>query len=221
LNNPREAIDALASMGFSFAQPLLNMRAEMPGAETFEMELVLNRWYYEDTRQTLRSETGLADPLSHALALEIDLANVLTALRFAHDPRERDHLRERLGTDDITRLFLGPGRIPHELLANACKQDTVASAIEILSGTFFGPVLRAGLEAYAHSSRLSDIEKRLKHYRLEWMAGQITNDPLGIGIVFGYVALKVNEIGSLRWIAQGVNLGLKSDAIRAELEVVV
>ena len=106
------------------------------------------------------------------------------------------------------------------MLASACRQDTVTNAIETLSGTSLEPALRAGLEAYARSNRLSDIERQLKHYRLEWMAGQITKDPLGIGVVLGYVALKVNEVGNIRWITQGINLGLKADAIRAELEMV-
>jgi len=106
------------------------------------------------------------------------------------------------------------------LLANACRQDTVASAIETLSGTSLEPALQAGLEVYTHSNHLSDIERQLKRYRLQWMAGQIKKDPLGIGVVLGYVALKVNEIGNIRRIMQGISLGLKADAIRAELEAV-
>lgn len=218
LNNPREAIDLLASMGLTFAVPLLNIRAEAPGAETFEMELALDRWHYEEARQTLRSETGMVDALSSALALETDLINLFTALRFAQYPHERDLLRERLGTDDVTHLFLGPGHIPYDLLLNACRQDAVPSAVEVFSGTFLETILRAGLEAYAHSNRLSDTERQLRRYRLKWMVGQISQDPLGIGVVLGYVALKVNEVSNLRWIAQGINLGLKVDAIQAELE---
>ena len=220
LNNPREAIDLLASMGLPFARPLLNLRAEIPGAETFEMELALDKWYYEESRQSLRSETGLVDSLSYALFLEADLTNVLTVLRFAQSPHERDLLRERFGADEIEHLFIGPGRIPFELLAGACKQETVSASVEALSGTFLEPILRVGLDAYARSNRLSDIERQLRHYRLQWMAEQITKDPLGIGVVLGYVALKANEISNLRWIAQGVNLGLKVEAIRAELEMI-
>lgn len=220
LNSPREAIDLLASTGISFARPLLNVRAEVPGAEAFEMELALDRWYHEEIRQILRREIGARDPLSQALALDADLVNVLTALRFAHNPDEYRHVRDRLGTDDITRLFVGPGHIPYEQLADACKQDTVASALETLSGTGLAPVLRAGLQVYARSNHLSDIERQLKHHRLKWMANQIKKDPLGIGVVLGYVALKVNEINNIRWITHGINLGLKPEAIRAELEMV-
>jgi vacuolar-type H+-ATPase subunit C/Vma6 len=220
LNNPREAIDLLASLGLSFAWPFLNVRAEVPGAETFQMELALDRWYYEEARQTLRSETGMVDRLSNALALEADLANVLTVLRFAQSPHERDLLRDRFGTDEIEVLFIGPGRIPYALLLNACRQDAVSAAVESLSGTSLEPALRAGLEAYSRSNRLSDIERQLRRYRLAWMAEQITKDPLGIGVVLGFLALKINEAGNLRWITQGINLGLKPDAIRAGLETV-
>ncbi|MBM3124359.1 MAG: V-type ATPase subunit [Chloroflexi bacterium] len=220
LNTPREAIDLMASMRLSFARPLVNVRAEIPGAETFEMELALDKWYYNEARQILRSETGMTDALSYALTLEADLANVLTVLRFAHSPNESGLLRDKLGVDDPAHLFIGPGRISYEQLANAGRQDTVASAVETLSGTFFEAALRRGLEIYARSNRLSDIEKQLKQYRLQWLAGQFKRDPLGIGVVLGYIALKVNEIRNINWIAQGVGLGLKADAIRSELETV-
>lgn len=221
LNSPREAIDRLASMGVLFARPLLNQRAASPGSEIFEMELALDQWYYEQAHQTLRGATGMADTLSAALALEADLANVLTVLRFAHFPRERDALRDRLGIAEIKPLFIGPGNISQEVLVSAYRQDTVAGAIETFSGTAYAPALRAGLDDFARSKRLSDIERRIKHCRLQWMAGQITRDPLGIGVVLGYVALKINEINNIRWIAQGINLGLSVPGIRAELEMVL
>ena len=50
------------------------------------------------------------------------------------------------------------------------------------------------------------------------MAGLIINDPLGIGVFLGYFALKKSEVTNIRWVAQGINLGLEADAIKAELE---
>lgn len=220
LNSPSEAIDQLASMGVLFAGPLLNQRAESPGSETFDMELALDQWYYEQVCQTLRGETGMVDTLSAALVLEADLINTLTVLRFAQFPHERDALRDRLGTAEIEPLLIGPGHIPLEVLASAFRQDTVAAAVETLSGTAYAPALRAGLDVFTHSNRLSDIERHMKRYRLQWMAGQVTQDPLGIGVVLGYVALKINEINNIRWIAQGIYLGLSVQGIRAELEMV-
>jgi vacuolar-type H+-ATPase subunit C/Vma6 len=66
---------------------------------------------------------------------------------------------------------------------------------------------------------LSDIERKLRHVRLVQLAAMIGRDPLGIGVTLGYIALKVNEIGNLRWIAHGINLGLAPDAIKADLEI--
>jgi vacuolar-type H+-ATPase subunit C/Vma6 len=51
------------------------------------------------------------------------------------------------------------------------------------------------------------------------MATLIVKDPLGIGVVLGYIALKTAELAKIRWIAQGINLGLKADAIKAELDL--
>ena len=47
-------VDQMASMGLSFAQPLLKLRAELPGAEISEMELALERWHYQEALQTLQ-----------------------------------------------------------------------------------------------------------------------------------------------------------------------
>jgi V/A-type H+/Na+-transporting ATPase subunit C len=220
LNNPREAIDLAASMGLKFSSPLVGLRVEIPGAEIFEMELTLDKWYFKSTFQVLLSETGSVDLISQALKLDADIANILTVLRFAQYPKERDSLQQRFGTTEITHLMIGPGRIHFNQLENAAQQDTVGAAIEALGGTYLISALQAGFDAYTHSDRLSDIEKQLRHYRLKWMAGNIPKDPLGIGVVLGYIALKVNEIGNLRWITHGINLGLKTDVIKADLETI-
>jgi V/A-type H+-transporting ATPase subunit C len=219
-NNPREAIDRMASQSLPFAAPLLKLRGERPGAETFEMELALDRWHYHHVNQTLRGEADGDGLLVSAFALEADLANVLTALRFAHSPREREALREKYHTDDAGRFFIEAGRIPPGTLSEAAARDSVPSAVEALSGTLFDSALRAGVEVYSRTNRLSDIERKLRQVRLMQRMGMIEKDPLGIGVTLGYIALKVNEIGNLRWIAHGIELGLAPDAIKADLEIV-
>ncbi|MFZ5910603.1 MAG: V-type ATPase subunit [Chloroflexota bacterium] len=220
LHTPREAIDALASMGQPIAWPLVTLRTERPGAQLFELELALEQWHYRDARRSLRAENRLDDALANALTLEADLSNALTALRFAKEPAERDRLRDYFSDEHIEHLFIGPGRIPFDMLAETCHRDTVAAAVETLAGTALGPALQAGLERYEQSQRLSDIEKQLKRYRLKWMAGQMVKDPLGIGMLLGYIAVKTNEVGKIRWIAHGIDLGLNAETIRDELEVI-
>ena len=218
--DPRVAIDLLASMNSPFARPLLRLRAEVPGADIPRMELALEKWGFSQVKGLLESELHDGKILSSALDLDADLANLLTALRFAQTPEERKLLREWLGEEDLHPLLLGPGSLSFDLLVQAGMQDTLDAAVEVFAGTAYEDPLRAGLETYAASSRLSELERQLCHYRLRWMAEKVISDPLGIGVVLGFAALKVNEIGNLRWISQGISLGLSAQSIRLNLEFV-
>ena len=128
-------------------------------------------------------------------------------------------MRDHYGEEQVSYLFIGPGRIAFDLLTEACQRDSVTAAIEALADTSLAAVLQAGLKRYEASQRLSDIEKQLSHYRLQWMVFQMVKDPLGIGVVLGYIAVKTNEVGNIRWIAHGIDIGLKVEAIRDELEM--
>jgi len=220
LPDPRAAIDLLASINSPFAQPLLKLRAEQPGADVSRMELALEQWSISQSKHFLESEHQDGKILSNAINLDADLANLLTVLRFAQTPEERKRIHEWLGEDNLFSLLLGPGSISFNLLIQAGMQDTLDAAIETFAKTVYEVPLRSGLEAYAQSNRLSDIERQLRRFRLGWMSEKIQSDPLGIGVVLGYSALKVNEVGNLRWIAQGTNLGLNAESIRASLEFV-
>jgi vacuolar-type H+-ATPase subunit C/Vma6 len=216
--SPRAAIDVLASVGSAYAQPLLRLRAEKPGAGIPEMELALERWFFQEAYRYLERTRRGGELLLSAMRLEADIVNLLTVLRFAHAPEERKLLREWLDTDELEPLFVGPGKLTFATLARAGSQDTASAAVEVLTDTPYRAALAAGLTAYAQSVLLSDFERQLKRFRLAWMSRQISSDPLGIGVLLGYVALKVNEVGNIRWIAQGTSLGLNAEAIRAEVE---
>jgi V/A-type H+/Na+-transporting ATPase subunit C len=237
---PRDAADMLASMNLPFARPLLRLRAEHPGADTIEMEIALERWYYKEVSLNLNDGEGGAilagrsgEIFYEALAMEADITNLITILRFIHTPAERKILRERISgsismgsdaihlpseADSIRLLLVGPGNIPFALLERLSNQDDMASALKLLDGTAYAPSLDVGLQAYRLSGRLSDLEKQLRRYRLSWLARQISSDPLGIGVFLGYLALKINEINNLRWIAQGIQAGLKPEGILGEME---
>jgi vacuolar-type H+-ATPase subunit C/Vma6 len=218
-SNPRDAIDLSASMNLLIAQPLLRLRIEHPGAETDEMEVALNKWYFAESQQIL-SEKDRGELLSSALKQDADIANLVTVLRFVYAPTERTALQERFRTDEIAYLFLGPGFLTFELLAQLSRQRTLPSLLKILSETPYGPALADGQTAFDRSGRLSEFEKSLNRFRLNWMWQQIARDPLGIGVFLGYQALKTNEIKNIRWIAQGIKNRANAAAIQSELEFV-
>jgi len=220
LQDARAVIDVIATQGLPFAQPLLQLRASRATLNLFEMELLLNQWHMQKSLRYAKTNVRGGSILAAAFSLESDLVNLMTALRFAHSPAERGLLRELIASDDLSQLFVGPGRLSFALLAQAGSQNSLEAAITALGPTTYGEVLRAGLQAHTRSGRLSDMEKGFTRYRLQWMISSIAKDPLGIGVVLGYIALKINEVNNIHWIAQGINIGLKADAIRAEVEFV-
>ena len=215
---PRVAIDLLASMNEPIAQPLLKLRARHPGADIPEMELALDQWYYQDAWIFIQAAPSANEVLASTLRLEADIENLLTVLRFAHEPDERRHLQERVGAGELAELLVEPGFLPQSLLVHLGNQDSLEAAVESLAGTRYEPALRTGLGAFKQSGRLSEIEKHLKRFRRTWLSSLIFKDPLGIGVFLGYLALKINEINNLRWIAHGIHLGLGPGEIKAELE---
>jgi V/A-type H+-transporting ATPase subunit C len=216
-SEPRAAIDLLASTNSPFAQPLLKLRGEHPGADTAQMELALEKWGFWHARSYLEHENLNGGILSKANKLEADLKNLLTVLRFIQSPAERKHVGEWLGEEDLTQLLLGPGFLAFDLLVQAGMQNTLEAAVNLFAGTPYAVPLREGLKNHSQSRRLSEFEQQLQHFRLKWMSEQVLADPLGIGMVLGYCALKVNEINNLRWISQGIHLGLSAIAIRENL----
>jgi V/A-type H+-transporting ATPase subunit C len=219
--DPRTAIDLMASMGLPLARPLVRLRSVHPNAEIPELELALDRWYFDQTIPLARAAPGDSDRLEAALALEADLLNLLTLLRLVQTPAEQPDYIKRFRVDSVRALFIGPGRLSFDTLEQAARQPSPEAAIKTLEATPYGDPLAAGLEAYQRSKRLSTLERHLQRYRLHWRAGLIHKDPLGIGVLLGYMALKINEIGNLRWVAYGINIGLTPGGIIEDVESIL
>lgn len=216
--DPRVAIDLLASMRQPLAHPLLELRARLPGVTIEEMELTLDQWRFSYIHDQLSDIGGDQDIFKSAIALDADLTNLLTVFRMAYAPAERDVISARLQLDGLRAIFVRGGRISLDLLVHASEQNTLDSAIDLLSHTVYAEPLRSGLGAYQRTRRLSELEKHLRYFRLGWMNSLFSRDSLGIGVMLGYLALKTSEVSNLRWIAHGISVGLKVDDLRAELE---
>jgi vacuolar-type H+-ATPase subunit C/Vma6 len=215
---PRVAIDRLASMNHPIVYPLMRLRSEHPGADIPEMELVLDQGYYQQALKYIKEENLGGSFLETAIKLLADIANLLTVLRFARAPSERALIRQQYSTKTTRGLLVGPGYLTFDLLQRAAEQDSVDKAISVLASTHYADLLQTGLKSYSLTRRLSDFERHFARYRLKWMSGLIAKDPLGIGVVLGYLALKINEVNNIRWIVQGIQQGLETQVIRAEVE---
>jgi vacuolar-type H+-ATPase subunit C/Vma6 len=146
------------------------------------------------------------------------LANLLTLFRFLHMPAEQRLIKEYLDKSGFAALFVGPGSISIERLFRVYSTKNLKSAVAMLMDTPYAEALTTGTKAYNQSGRLSDIEKSLRRFHFAWQARLIAKDPLGIGVVQGFLALKINEIANLRRLARGIQLKIGTEALRAELE---
>jgi vacuolar-type H+-ATPase subunit C/Vma6 len=60
----------------------------------------------------------------------------------------------------------------------------------------------------------------LRRFQNRWLTSLIYKDPLGIGVLLGYLALRTVETSNIMWIAQGIQLRLSQAAIWSEVELV-
>jgi len=213
--NARDAIDLLATWRIPLSQSLLTLRVDRPGAGLFEMELALESWYYRAAMRAADAHGSAS--LRAALRLDADVTNVLTALRLVGLTEAAAFLRQRFNADDARPLFVGPGNIPVELLVEAAAQSSIRRAVNKLDGTPLGPILAESFSQHATTGRLSEFEYALARKQLKHANSLLFSDPLGVGVMIGYLALKTVETNNLQRIALGVDMSEDPDRIRSEL----
>ncbi len=219
-SSPRGAIDLLATIRHPFAQPLLTLRAEQPGAELADMERALDRWRFNEAARSLQGEQEEGRTVMAALRHDVDIQNILLALRLIRYPAEQQVLKMRLGRSGLGGVVAAEGNIPIAQLERMIATKSLIAAIDLLAGTVYHAALQEGRLAYSRSSLLSEYERALLRYRLRWLSAQLVRDPLGIGVVLGYLAEKANEITNLRRAARGVQMKQPPEMIHVEMEFV-
>lgn len=217
--DPRDAMDTMASMQLFIAPPLVAYRVEHPGARVQEFETALEHWYVQNTAHELRKAKEEERALLEALKLNADLFNLMMVFRFVHAPKGQKYWEDERDME-LGDLFLEEGNLSISKLMDAVKQNSMERAMRMFESSAYKDALANGLDIYRRSKRLSDIERELQNFRLEWMRKQIIRDPLGISVPMGVLALKANETANIRWVAWGLQMGLEAEEIEEELEFI-
>lgn len=213
--NVRAAIDLLSTWRIPLAHPLLALRAEQPGADLLQIELALERWYFQAAERAAAANGALS--LQQSLRIGADVFNLMTALRLVGLTESVAFLRQQFNTDEATPLFVGPGMVPVATLVDMVRQPTLVRAISKLAGTPFAALFNQTLARYKTTLRLSMFEFELARYQLNQAAYLSAGDALGVGVLIGYLALKTAEMRNLHRIALGIELREQPDQIRQEL----
>ncbi len=168
------------------------------GGSLIDVESALDRAYVRYGRRIADTE-GDGD-LRRYLQAEVTMTNAMTALKLR---RIKDLPRE-----ERERFFVPGGTLPLErFLALADPQSSLS---EIASMRLFGAEL-SGTES------LSDIERAIEQAFQRMAARMYMSDPLGVGVVIGYLARKAAEVSNLRVIAHARQLGIPEDVARREI----
>jgi V/A-type H+-transporting ATPase subunit C len=160
------------------------------------LELVLRRGFLNWAMRELRGGGTNVAGVREALALEVDAANLTTALRLVQGGVPR--------AADPAAWLLPGGRMPAGELAALLDRPTVADAVATLGRA---PWKRALAGAIAERLALTEgvaLETAVERYLAAWARSQVYRDPLGIALALAYEASKAEEVRTLRLIARGI-----------------
>ncbi|MDP3179635.1 MAG: V-type ATPase subunit [Spirochaetaceae bacterium] len=217
-SDERAMFDTLSTWGVSCAPAFgeaLRRAAGGTDAADFERELLVG--YFARVLGELDPDNPDEAILIGQLRLEIDLANVVAALKCA-DARSRGAAAAAAAAAAaIASPPIPGGQLGERALERIALARDLLGALELLEGTAFGPPVQRGLIYYVQSGRLGSIERFLEGVVLEAGAALSRGDRLSAGVPLGYIWRKVGEFLNLRAILRGKRYGMPAAAIRETL----
>jgi len=203
--------DALVLWDIPGATPLRQGLRESASREGFSrLETTLIRQHFTWALSQCEGAGENVTLMRAHLKRQIDLLNVLTALR---------HVRAR-SDGDTDFEPVSKGRLPSGVVAQLAASPDLDTAIEVLAGTYFADRVERGIFAFSEQQRIGALEHFLEHGVLEVGCQLFRTDPLGIGVVAGFVWRQLNEFLNLRILLRGKAYGRPAVAIQEDLYLV-
>jgi len=211
-----EAINRMIVYNLPMAQVLLDLRSGHGDVSFPQIELELEKWYFSQGFVETGKNTDDCRIMQKALAIEADIVNLNTILRFISSA---ESLTKK--SEDMNQYLIPSGNIQTRKLMTMMKRTSIEESIRVLFTTEYGKFLRKALDCYHETHLLSEFENQIRMYALEWSAGLPRLFPLGIGVALGFTALKKSEIRNIRWIAKGIQAGFSPSEIREKMEKIL
>lgn len=195
----KEFISMLHTLGISYFEPLkkhLNEYLADRNLQKYETEL--DRFYFENAiRQISSKYFGYLDRFNQnkmfvkrMLQLEIDIVNILTAIRTGPVFLEEE---------EAEKLFINGGKIvSKEFFMELFREESLEGIIKKLSNTVFGPKMKKALEDVSATGFVSPIQRSLEELLIERANSLFKEYPLSIAPVIAYIWSKYNEVVNLR-----------------------
>ncbi|MGA2161574.1 MAG: ATP synthase A1 subunit C [Methanoregula sp.] len=204
----RAVIDMLATWEIVYARPLTEHYKEFADSGDLAiLECALDRYYYENALETVRTRSYNNALIRDILGTEIDVVNIKTILRMI-----RDHVKE-----DVVLDFLieGGKELNVKDLEHLVTLHTVNEAVRALEQTPYR--FLADIPETVVMGKISVLEKQLEKYLIRKGVDAFFSDPLSVASVIGYFWAKYNEITNIRIISRCKTADFPLDQLKEEL----
>jgi V/A-type H+-transporting ATPase subunit C len=205
--NLRAVVDLLATWRDPWGGPLSRaMKEYREQKDLFVLEAALDRFRAGQAasllREIRRPHRGdeREDALSLFLALSVDRANLMTALKA---------VEEKIPLADRRAFFLPGGRIyAARDFDRILSSRSIADALVFSARSLFSRALGTIPASFAGIPLLTAVERQLDRVLLRAMRARMRSDPLGWGMLASFLLNKTREIQNLRMIFRGRMAGL-------------
>jgi len=202
--------DALTTWNYEFAYPIRRaIRENARTTEPAQLETTLFLEYFQWAFSRLSDKDENEAILRNHLRMQADLMNVMGSLQIV-SAHERHVVEQRI--ERIPGGFL-VSRVLDEIEA----QPNVATALEILEGTYFAPAIERGILVFGQTNQLSVLERFLETVVMEKGMKLFRGGPFTVAVPLGYIWRKVNEYINLRLVLRGTVYQMPPNIVREEM----
>jgi V/A-type H+-transporting ATPase subunit C len=206
----RAVIDLLATWHIPYARPLTEgFAAFARTGDLSVLECSLDRYYYRDALDKVKTPTANNAMIRDVIAIEIDVLNIRTVLRMIND---------QVSPEDAAPFLIEGGRefnskdLDH--LFRLHSSDEVIAALGTTRYRFLGT---APEQEGLRTRKISVIERQLEKFLVQQGVGMFRKDPLSAASLIAYFWAKYNEITNIRIISRCKTADFPVENLREEL----
>jgi V/A-type H+-transporting ATPase subunit C len=209
----RAVVDTLATWGVEYAGALSQAVVEYQrDGDIAALELALDRYYAQWAMRRLAKRNVNYQLAAKIVSIQIDTTNLMTAIRLQKADME--------GVDPL-RFFLPGGLdVDERLFAELTSMSDIDELLDGLKATPYGRPLEEEVVHFVEVGSVAVFERALEDYLMRKALRADRGDPLGVGLIIGYLWAKHNEVTNLRIIVKGTTIGMPEDRMRRELILV-
>ena len=171
------------------------------------IELKLDRLHYREIAEVVKGMDSNSRLARQVVEMEVDALNIQTLLRLCG---------LEIGEDRAQTYYVPGGGMSMGEFEEYSRLGQIDELVEMLSRrTEFGEALQRAGKVYEEKGETVFQDELEQHIIRRCM--DISPDPLGLGVIIGYMWRKYLEITNLRIIIRGKSIGMIESQIRKEL----